>query len=247
MHICKRKNHTSTMKKILVLGFVLLLAACSSKKEGNMIVSGQIKGLKKGTLYLQKIENDTILKTIDSVSVLGSNQFTLTANVDEPEMYYLTFNGNTTNKYITFFADKGNITINDDVSKFGVNPIIEGSKNQDILNNYTKISRRFNEQNLDLIQRKFYAQKSNNKDSVDIINKEYETLLRRRYMVTVNFALNNKDNHVAPYLALTELVNANVKWLDTINKSLSPEVKKSLYGKKLDKFVSDIKKAEIKK
>ncbi|MDG1039825.1 MAG: DUF4369 domain-containing protein [Polaribacter sp.] len=235
------------MKKILVLGFVLLLAACSSKKEGNMIVSGQIKGLKKGTLYLQKIENDTILKTIDSVSVLGSNQFTLTANVDEPEMYYLTFNGNTTNKYITFFADKGNITINDDVSKFGVNPIIEGSKNQDILNNYTKISRRFNEQNLDLIQRKFYAQKSNNKDSVDIINKEYETLLRRRYMVTVNFALNNKNNHVAPYLALTELVNANVKWLDTINKSLSPEVKKSLYGKKLDKFVSDIKKAEIKK
>ena len=235
------------MKKILVLGFVLLLAAWSSKKEGNMIVSGQIKGLKKGTLYLQKIENDTILKTIDSVSVLGSNQFTLTANVDEPEMYYLTFNGNTTNKYITFFADKGNITINDDVSKFGVNPIIEGSKNQDILNNYTKISRRFNEQNLDLIQRKFYAQKSNNKDSVDIINKEYETLLRRRYMVTVNFALNNKNNHVAPYLALTELVNANVKWLDTINKSLSPEVKKSLYGKKLDKFVSDIKKAEIKK
>ena len=58
-------------------------------------------------------------------------------------------------------------------------------------------------------------------------------------MINVNFALIKKDNHVAPYLALTELVNANVKWLDTINKSL--------YGKKLDKFVSDIKKAEIKK
>ena len=92
------------MKKILVLGFAILLAACSSKKEGNMIVNGQIKGLKKGTLYLQKIENDTILKTIDSISVLGSDQFALTANVEEPEMYYLTFDGNTTNKYITFFA-----------------------------------------------------------------------------------------------------------------------------------------------
>ena len=75
------------MKKLLVLGFVILMAACSSKKEGNMIVNGQIKGLKKGTLYLQKIDKDTILKTIDSVSVLGSDQFTLTANVDEPEMY----------------------------------------------------------------------------------------------------------------------------------------------------------------
>ena len=235
------------MKKLLVLSFAILIASCSSKKEGNMIVNGQIKGLKKGTLYLQKIENDTILKTIDSVSVLGSDQFTMSADVDEPEMYYLTFDGNTTNKYITFFADKGTINITDDVSKFGINPVITGSKNQDILNNYTKISRRFNEQNLDLIQRKFYAQKSNNKDSVDIITKEYETLLRRRYMVTVNFALNNKDNHVAPYLALTELVNANVKWLDTIQKSLSQEVKKSLYGKKLEKFVADIKKAETKK
>ena len=234
------------MKKILVLGFAILLAACSSKKEGNMIVNGQIKGLKKGTLYLQKIENDTILKTIDSISVLGSDQFALTANVEEPEMYYLTFDGNTTNKYITFFADKGIINITDDVSKFGLNPTITGSKKQDILNNYTKISRRFNDQNLDLIQRKFYAQKSNNKDSVDIINKEYESLLRRRYMVTVNFALNNKENHVAPYLALTELANANVKWLDTIQKSLSQEVKKSLYGKKLEQYITDIKKAEIK-
>lgn len=235
------------MKKILVLGFAILIASCSSKKEGNMIVNGQIKGLKKGTLYLQKIEKDTILKTIDSVSVLGSNHFTLTANVDEPEMYYVTFDGNTTNKYITFFADKGTINITDDISKFGINPVITGSKNQDILNNYTKISRRFNDQNLDLIQRKFYAQRSNNKDSVDIINREYEILLRRRYMVTVNFALNNKDNHVAPYLALTELVNANVKWLDTINKSLSPEVKNSIYGKKLEKFVAEIKKSESKK
>ena len=75
------------MKKLLVLGFVLLIASCSSKKEGNMIVNGQIKGLKKGTLYLQKIENDTLLKTIDSVAVLGSDQFTLTANIEEPEMY----------------------------------------------------------------------------------------------------------------------------------------------------------------
>ena len=234
------------MKKLLVLGFVILMASCSSKKEGNMIVNGQIKGLKKGTLYLQKIDKDTILKTIDSVSVLGSDQFTLTADVDEPEMYYLTFDGNTTNKYITFFADKGIINITDDVSKFGLNPVITGSKNQDVLNNYTKISRRFNEQNLDLIQRKFYAQKSNNKDSVDIITKEYETLLRRRYMVTVNFALNNKDNHVGPYLALTELVNANIKWLDTINKSLSQDIKNSVYGKKLNQFVIDVKKAETK-
>lgn len=225
-----------------------MIVACSApKKEGNMLVNGQIKGLKKGKLYLQKIENDTILKTIDSVNVLGNDQFSLAANITEPEMYYLTFDGNTTNKYITFFADKGTITITDDVSKFGINPIIKGSKNQDLLNNYTKIARRYNNKNLDLIQKKFLAQKANNKDSVEIINKQHENLLRRRYMVTVNFALNNKDNHIAPYIALTELVNANVRWLDTINNSLSSDVKNSIYGKKLSKFIADIKKSEAKK
>lgn len=235
------------MKKLLIVSLVLLIAACSApNKEGNMLVKGQIKGLKKGKLYLQKIENDTILKTIDSVVVFGNDQFTLSANITEPEMFYLTFDGNTTNKYITFFAEKGTITITDDVDKFGLNPTITGSKNQDVLNEYTKISRRFNNQNLDLIQKKFLAQKANQKDSVEIINKQHKSLLRRRYLVTVNYALNNKDKHVAPYLALTELVNANVKLLDTINNSLSEEVKNSLYGKKLNKFIADIKKAEAK-
>ncbi|NVK51699.1 MAG: DUF4369 domain-containing protein [Flavobacteriaceae bacterium] len=235
------------MKKILVLGIVLLAAACSSKKEGNMVVNGQIKGLKKGTLYLQKVENDSILKTIDSVAVMGSDQFTLTANVEEPEMYSLTFNGNTTNKYITFFAEPGTITINDDVAKFGINPEIKGSKNQEILNKYSKISRRFNNQNLDLIKLLFLAQKSNNKDSIELISKKQEQLLKRRYLVTVNFALNNKENPVSPYIALTELTNVRVKWLDTIYKSLTPTIKSSLYGKKLEKLVTDIKEAETKK
>ena len=233
------------MKKLLIISLVLLIAACSAPNKGEkMLVNVQIKGLKKGKLYLQRIENDTILKTIDSIIVLGNNQFTMTANITEPEMFYLTFDGNTTNKYITFFADKGTITITDNVDKFGFNPVITGSKNQDILNEYTKISRRFNNQNLEFIKLKFLAQKETNTDSIATLNKLHKSLLRRRYLVTVNYALNNKDKHVAPYLALTELVNANVKLLDTINNSLTTEVKNSLYGKKLNTFIADIKKAE---
>lgn len=235
------------MKKIFLLIFAILIAACSSKKEGNMIVNVQIKGLKKGTMYLQKISNDSIVKTIDSVAILGTDTFTLTANVEEPEIHFVTFDGNTSNKYITFFAEKGTINIVDDVAKFGINPVISGSKNQEILDQYYKISNRFNNQNLDLIKGKFLAQKNNNIDSINLIDKQHESLLRRRYLVTVNFALNNASNNVAPYIALTELVNANVKLLDTIQSSLSVDVKKSLYGKKLTKFISDIKKEERKK
>ena len=93
------------MNKIITV-FVasLLILACSSKKNGNMVVKGHIKGLKKGTLYLQKM-NDTALVSIDSMSVYGDGNFTLTDNVDSPVMYYLTFDGNATDKRILFFGN----------------------------------------------------------------------------------------------------------------------------------------------
>ena len=115
------------MKKIIaIVALSLLVIACNSKKEGNMTVQGTIKGLKKGTLYLQKMQ-DTILVSVDSIALLGNEKFTLTDNVDSPVLYYLTFDGNTTNKRILFFGEKGTITINDKVEKFVFNPIQENT------------------------------------------------------------------------------------------------------------------------
>lgn len=234
------------MKKIIVVVVgITMLFACSSKKEGNMVVKGQIKGLKKGTLYLQKMQ-DTVLVSVDSVALLGKDLFTLTDDVDSPEMYYLTFDGNTTDKRILFFGEQGNITINDDVKKFGIQPQISGSVNQKLLDDYYKITRRLNEENLTLIKENFEARKAKDEEKIKAIAQRANHLLKRRYLYTANFAVNNGSFEVAPYLALTQLVNANVKLLDTIQASLTPKVKNSKYGKKLDKFISDIKKSEQK-
>lgn len=94
------------MKKIVtVLLASMLIFACSSKKDGNMIVQGNIKGLKKGTLYLQKM-NDTLLVSVDSVNVFGDGNFKLTDNVESPVMYYLAFDSKTTDKRILFLVIK---------------------------------------------------------------------------------------------------------------------------------------------
>jgi hypothetical protein len=47
---------------------------------------------------------------------------------------------------------------------------------------------------------------------------------------------------VAPYIALSEIYDINLKYLDTIQKSMSPKVAKSFYGKKLTDYVAKIKK-----
>jgi hypothetical protein len=234
------------MKKIIVVLVVsILMIACSSKKDGNMIVEGTIKGLKKGTLYLQKM-NDTAIISIDSVNVLGDGNFRLTDNVESPVMYYLTYDGNASDKRILFFGDKGTITINDNMNTFGFSPEITGSPNQLVLDKFLKINNQFKNQRLEFIKKEFDAKKAKNTDLIENLQKDYNSMIRRKYLFTTNFALSNADSEAAAYIALTELYDANIKLLDTINKKLSKEVKNSIYGKRLDTYISKIKSKENK-
>ena len=234
------------MKKIIVVLVVsILMIACSSKKDGNMIVEGTIKGLKKGTLYLQKM-NDTAIISMDSINVLGDGNFRLTDNVESPVMYYLTYDGNANDKRILFFGGKGNITINDNMSTFGFSPEITGSPNQLVLDKFLKINNQFKNQRLEFIKKEFDARQSKNTDLIENLEEDYNRMIRRKYLYTTNFALSNSNSEAAAYIALTELYDANIKLLDTINKKLSMVVKNSTYGKRLDKYISKIKSEENK-
>ncbi|WP_417784646.1 DUF4369 domain-containing protein [Tenacibaculum sp.] len=234
------------MKKIIALFAIALVAfACSSKKEGNMVVKGQIKGLKKGTLYLQKMK-DTLLVSVDSMALLGDDKFMLTDNVESPVIYYLTFDGNTTDKHIMFFGEEGEITINDKIEEFGFNPEIKGSKNQEVMDEYRKINQRFIDQRLDFVKKEVEARQAQDEVQLEQVEADYKKMIRRRYLFSTNFAIANADSEAAPYIALSELYDANIQLLDTINNSLTDKVKKSEYGKRLQKFVDDIKVKEEK-
>jgi len=59
-------------------------------------------------------------------------------------------------------------------------------------------------------------------------------------------ALNNKHTDVAPYIALTELYDRNIKYLDTIYNALTPEIQNHKYAKSLNEFIQERKKEETK-
>ena len=128
------------MKKVFVVGLMLLIVACSQEKElGNMVVQGKIKGIKKGTLYLKKMR-DTLIISVDSIRLFGKDTFTLTDNISSPEMYFLSLDQN--QSILSFFGEEGVISINDQVEKFGVSPVIEGSSNQKVLEKYKETSQK---------------------------------------------------------------------------------------------------------
>ena len=234
------------MKKFsLLLISILCLAACSSE-ETNLSITGKVEGLKKGTLYLQKIE-DTTLVSIDSIKVEGDPAFTFETFIESPQVYYLYLDkvdGSEYNDRITFFAEPGEMTINTSLKNFEANAVVEGSKNQEKLAEYRKMMKRFNDRNLELIQANLRAQQEENEEAMQAANDEYEGLIKRRYLYTVNFAINNKNMEVAPYLAISEVYDANIKYLDTIYTSLTPEIKESKYGQSLSEFLKERRKME---
>ncbi|MGC1204970.1 MAG: DUF4369 domain-containing protein [Flavobacteriaceae bacterium] len=231
------------MKNLLLLLFLFLMVSCA-KKERDLTVKGQIEGLKKGTIYLKKA-NDSTLVNVDSLVINGSSEFELYSDLDSPEVFFLYLDKNSSeNDRITFFADKGITEINTTLKNFVFDAKINGSEQQKKLEEYQLIIARLNGQNLDLIKENFEAQKNGDTTKLDRIQKQYDNTIKRKYLYTVNFALNNKDSEIAPYLALTEIYNAKVSFLDTINNSLTPKVKSSKYGKELQRFIDDIKISE---
>ena len=73
---------------------LLIIIGCDKApkpEENTMILSGTINGLRKGTLYLQKIK-DSLMVNVDSVKVNGNPDFKFKTEIESPEIYYLYLN-----------------------------------------------------------------------------------------------------------------------------------------------------------
>lgn len=231
-------------KSIIAFATLLLITSCSEKEsKTNLHITGNIKGLKKGTLYIQRVV-DTSLVAIDTINIDGSSTFESDLDLKSPEMLYLFLDRGVTNSLdnnILFFAEPGKINIETNLDSYLSSAKITGSKNNDLFEEYKKINSRFTDESLTLIEKKFNAIKNNNTKAIDSLNAKQDANTKRKYLFATNFAINNRNYDVAPYIALSDIYDINIKYLDTIQKSMSPKVAQSLYGKKLSKYVADIK------
>ena len=223
-------------KKILITVLCSLIFSCNQGEKSNsedlMIVKGSIKGLRKGKLYLQRIK-DTMLINLDSAYVDGSPEFRFQTPIKTAEVFYLYLNkddGDSLNDRILFFGEKGTIEINTLLKTFESSAKISGSKNQELLQKYKSMSRKFNNKNLDLIRDLYVAKAEKKIERVDTLEKKIANLLKRRYLYTINFAAQNPDQNIAPYLVLTQVFDANLTLLDSIASKLTDEVRSSKYG-----------------
>ncbi len=234
-------------KRSLVVATLLMMSfSCSKKDENTMHLTGQVKGLKKGTVYLQKIQDSTVV-TLDSMIIDGNSHFDFTTEIEEPEVFYLSVNRfNSINKdnSLHFFGEKGEINIQTSWDFFSAEAKVTGSETHKKLEEYESMIQKFKEKNLELITEQIKA--SGDSLKTDSLVRISNRNITRSYLYTLNYALANKDSYIAPYIALADAANVRLKYLDTINKSLSPKIANSKYGKALDEYVKLRKELEEK-
>ena len=117
---------------------------------------------------------------------------------------------------------------------------VSGSPTQEIYSAYLRVIRQFNNEELDLLAAYVQAQISGNTDSLALAEQQTANLSKRKILFTVNFAVNNANSVVAPYLALSELPKVSKIFLDTIAASMSDDVANSRYGMLLTDFLSEL-------
>lgn len=125
------------------------------KEEKDLVITGYVKGLKKGTLYIQKLK-DTTLVALDTIKINGDSHFTSELDIESPEMYYLYLDRGVTNSVdnnIAFFAEKGKINIETSLDFFTADTKITGSKNHAVYEEYKKVASRLIDQDLALLEK----------------------------------------------------------------------------------------------
>ena len=245
----KNKLKTTMTKKIILLALILVSSIACDKKENegkNLHLTGNIEGLGQGKLYIQKIK-DSSLVILDSIIMKGASKFETFLPIEEPEMLYLFLDRGQTNSIdnnLPFFAEPGKMNINTTLKAFFADAKITGSKNHDLYVEYGKIRSQFTDKSMELIQKELENRETNSLKTKDSIKNAYDKLLKKKYLFVANFASSHGDKEIAPYLVLTEIADINMKFLDSINAKITPEVSKSKYGKILQEFVAERKKME---
>lgn len=240
------------MKKYIGVALILgasFLASCNkeTKETGNVIINGKIDGLKQGKVYLYQVQ-DTTFVALDSIVFDGkTTAFTFKHQLESPEVLFLSLDrGHSTSidNQLSFFAEPGTITIETTLKNFYQDAKVKGSQTNEIYKEYLKSRAMITDRQNDLYVALFEAQKNNNTAQLDSLQEVNKKLTGRLYLNAINFALNNKNSDVAPYIALTELYDRNIKYLDTIYNALTPEVINHKYGKSLNEFIQERKKEE---
>ena len=238
------------MKKILLLATVTLaLYSCSKVADGEYLITGKVKGMKTGMVFLQKEGPDGMsLVNIDTVKIVDE-KFEIKGKVDEPAISMIEIQK--VNGKIPFILEHGEITL--DVDKDSIfKSKIGGTYSNDEFSKFNdesaKIRKRIQKSVMDFQMKNMTAmndaRKNNDTVTINSLRKQYDVLQKDMTDYTFNYPRTHPKSFIS--VLITQAMFSNPKFksqeIETIFNSLDASLKKTKPGKKIKENLDTVKK-----
>ena len=211
--------------------------SCNFNQE-NFELSGNINGLENGVIYLiesSSIEQEIIL---DSTTVDNSSSFLLKGYIKEPQILKIRLGQSNTNE-IEFFAEIGEMKLNTSNKRFQFDAQFSGSRHQENLDKFNSFLVKYEEEDLELLEKQIEESMKNNQKSIDSISILRDKIEKKKILFIINYIKNKKEEIISPYLALKYNKDINEDYLLKIYNSYSKEISNSKYGIELNKIINE--------
>ena len=223
------------MRKYSILLFIVF--SCNINQE-NFELSGNINGLENGVIYLiesSSIEQEIIL---DSTTVDNSSSFLLKGYIKEPQILKIRLGESNSNE-IEFFAEIGEMKLNTSNKRFQFDAQFSGSRHQENLDKFNSFLVKYEEEDLELLEKQIEESMKNNQKSIDSISILRDKIEKKKILFIINYIKNKKEEIISPYLALKYSKDINKDYLLKIYNSYSKEISNSKYGIELNKIINE--------
>ncbi len=173
-----------------LLGTLLCLAAAcdkqkKEKQKGGFSVTGKIKGIQSDTVYLMKMDKNS-MNLVDKTVVDKDGAFTFTGNVETPTYYNIRFDGE---KSVSLILDNETFSFEADATQEELPVTVSNSKtNEDILI-YSDFFRELMKERkeLETAYMRFQMDQEKNQDSIQLVFDKLAGMEERRDRYTVHF------------------------------------------------------------
>jgi peroxiredoxin len=225
----------------LILISAIIFLSCSSKKE-QYSINGNVVGVDKDTIYLQKFDSEKWV-SFDSIS-LDKGNFTFAGTIKLPEMWQIAME----NKQFVFplFVEDSEIDVKifpDSVDK----STVTGSATHDTYRGYLDMKEPIDKKMDDIYTEWKKAREAGDNltmqraDSIStVLDSESKVLLQ-------NFVKKNPTTVVSPYLIMRNSWQFELPELEEIEVGLDTSINNSVYTQRLKNRVDILRSVEIGK
>ena len=230
------------MKKLVLafFGIALLLSCSTQKKESyNFSINGTITGDYTGKAFLYKRDAGNWIK-LDS-STVQNNSFEFKGNIEFPEMYYVTIEGD---KYCPVFVDKSQITFKSSVDDFQ-HAEITGSAAQKEYDAFQDKANTYNDQMNEAWQNIKTARNDGNKEDEAKYEEAYNSADSAYKQYILDYAMEHNASVVSAYVVLKNAYYYDEKDLEPVVNNFDQSIKQSLYVQKLSERVDVLKRVAV--